>query len=329
MACSLTRLQIRAARESDAVAITRLRAEANPNMVVTPESWLHRRRTQPERVHALQLVADLDGEVVACAQAGLNAHTTAAGAAYGGVIVDPAHRRRGIGAALLERLEQHLRELEAATWTTMIFENDAGVAFARRHGFQDERSAIAMAVDPRTIGLPVPQGVELVAASELGPEAVFEIDSAGSLDEPVPNPPAPMPFAEWRAEVWDEPSFTSDGSFVAIGEGTPAAIALLFVAPDLGRAVNAFTATIPQFRGRGFALAAKIGTMRWAAANGITRVSTANDDTNAPMLAINARLGYEPLGRLLTMRRDIRELRRSPDDAGQRGPKALAPRATD
>ena len=45
--------------------------------------------------------------------------------------------------------------------------------------------------------------------------------------------------------------------------------------------------------------------MRWAAANGITRVSTANDDTNAPMLAINARLGYEPLGRLLTMRREL------------------------
>jgi RimJ/RimL family protein N-acetyltransferase len=68
---------------------------------------------------------------------------------------------------------------------------------------------------------------------------------------------------------------------------------------------NAFTATMPQFRGRGFALAAKIATMRWAAANGITRVSTANDDTNAPMLAINARLGYEPLGRLLTMRREL------------------------
>ena len=30
-----------------------------------------------------------------------------------------------------------------------------------------------------------------------------------------------------------------------------------------------------------------------AAAVGITRVITQNDDTNAPMLAINARLGYE------------------------------------
>ena len=32
-----------------------------------------------------------------------------------------------------------------------------------------------------------------------------------------------------------------------------------------------------------------------AAASGITKVITQNDDTNAPMLAINAKLGYEPL----------------------------------
>ena len=79
----------------------------------------------------------------------------------------------------------------------------------------------------------------------------------------------------------------------------------MFIAPEFGRATNAFTATLPQFRGRGLALAAKIAAMRWAAANGITRVSTVNDDTNVPMLAINARLGYEPLGRLVTMRRDL------------------------
>ena len=298
-------MQIREARETDAAAIVRLTAEANPNMVMSPESWLHRRRTEPARVRALQLVAEIEGEVVARAQAGLEAHTTTPGAAYGGVVVDPAHRRCGIGSALLERLEHHLDELEAATWTTMIFENDDGVAFARGHGFRDERFAVASAVDPRTVELPLPQGVTVVPASEFGPEAVFEIDSAGMLDEPRPNPPAPVPLAEWRADLWDLPIFTAEGSFVAVADRTPAAIALLFVAPALGRAANAFTATLPQFRGRGLALAAKIATMRWAAANGITRVSTANDDTNAPMLAINARLGYEPLGRLLTMRREL------------------------
>ena len=298
-------MQIRETQETDAVAVVRLTAEANPSMVVTPESWIHRRRTEPVRARALHLIAEVEGEVVARAQAGLNAHTTAVGAAYGGVVVDPAHRHQGIGAALLERLERHLDELEAKTWTTMFFETDDGIAFAQRHGFRAGRSAVVSAVDPRTVDLPLPDGVEVVPASEVGPEAVFAIDSAGSLDEPLPDLPAPMPFTEWRTNVWDEPSFTAEGSFVTVDDRTATSIALLFVAPALGRALNAFTATMPQFRGRGFALAAKIATMRWAAANGITRVSTANDDTNAPMLAINARLGYEPLGRLLTMRREL------------------------
>ena len=39
---------------------------------------------------------------------------------------------------------------------------------------------------------------------------------------------------------------------------------------------------------------AKLAQLRWAAANGIDRVVTDNDNRNAPMLAINRRLGYEP-----------------------------------
>ena len=51
---------------------------------------------------------------------------------------------------------------------------------------------------------------------------------------------------------------------------------------------------IPAFRGRGLGLLLKQHSLAWAAAAGITRVITQNDATNAPMLAINARLGYEP-----------------------------------
>jgi hypothetical protein len=88
-------MQIREARETDTAAIVRLTAEANPYMVVTPESWLHRSRTEPASVRSLHLFAEVEGEVVARAQTGLDAHTTVTGAAYGCVIVDPAHRRRG------------------------------------------------------------------------------------------------------------------------------------------------------------------------------------------------------------------------------------------
>ena len=58
-----------------------------------------------------------------------------------------------------------------------------------------------------------------------------------------------------------------------------------------------FTGTLDEYRGRGLALAAKVAAMRWAAANGITQVAATNDETNAPMLAVNAKLGFRAAGR--------------------------------
>jgi RimJ/RimL family protein N-acetyltransferase len=55
------------------------------------------------------------------------------------------------------------------------------------------------------------------------------------------------------------------------------------------------TATLPEFRRRGLALAVKLAAARWAQANGLERVLTENDERNAGMLAINERLGYRPI----------------------------------
>ncbi len=51
-------------------------------------------------------------------------------------------------------------------------------------------------------------------------------------------------------------------------------------------------ATRRDRRGRGLATLAKIEPARRAAALGITRIVTSNDLENAPMLAVNRRLGF-------------------------------------
>jgi RimJ/RimL family protein N-acetyltransferase len=79
----------------------------------------------------------------------------------------------------------------------------------------------------------------------------------------------------------------------------------LRVDAERGRGVSAFTATHPEFRGRGLATRAKLRTMRWAADNGITSMATSNDDSNVAMLAVNRRLGFAPIGALLTFQRDV------------------------
>ena len=54
------------------------------------------------------------------------------------------------------------------------------------------------------------------------------------------------------------------------------------------------TGTLRAYRGRGLARLAKLAGIRWCAENGVHTLLTANDSQNAPMLAINERLGYRP-----------------------------------
>ena len=62
-----------------------------------------------------------------------------------------------------------------------------------------------------------------------------------------------------------------------------------------GRAMNAGTGVIRAYRGRGLGLLMKRHSLALAAAAGITKVITQNDESNLPMLAINATLGYQAL----------------------------------
>ena len=113
-------------------------------------------------------------------------------------------------------------------------------------------------------------------------------------------------LAEFRARDVDRPSIPLDAFFVAIdaANGRVVGYASLLLAPHGPRhwAWHDMTAVIREWRGRGVAGALKRATIRWAIARGLDELRTGNDVDNAPMRAVNARLGYEPMPDLLTMR---------------------------
>ena len=59
------------------------------------------------------------------------------------------------------------------------------------------------------------------------------------------------------------------------------------------------TGTLRDYRGHGLAQLAKRATLVNAAQRGVELVTTENDETNAPMLRINEKLGYQPVGNTL------------------------------
>ena len=129
------------------------------------------------------------------------------------------------------------------------------------------------------------------------PRLAYDVDMETTADMPSTEPFEGMAYEEWEEHVLRHPLFAPAGSFVALVDGEAAALSLLTADPESGRAMSWMTGTRRAYRGRGLALAVKLASIEWAAANGITRMLTFNDATNAPMLAVNRRLGYEPIGR--------------------------------
>jgi GNAT superfamily N-acetyltransferase len=72
-----------------------------------------------------------------------------------------------------------------------------------------------------------------------------------------------------------------------------------------GRAWSAMTGTHPDHRGRGLAGWVKRRSVNALAAAGVGEAWTANDATNAPMIAVNESLGYRLAGRTIRVRRRL------------------------
>src|ERR1700738_1830662 len=102
---------------------------------------------------------------------------------------------------------------------------------------------------------------------------------------------------EWRTRVLDNPDLDAHISTIVLDRDEPVAFAWLL--SDGRRAVADYAGTARSHRGRRLATLAKIASSRAAQAASLESVTTENDPENAPMLAINTRLGFRAGGELV------------------------------
>lgn len=229
------------------------------------------------------------------------------------VDVLPEARRQGIGSALLAAVSERAGSAgKSALHVPASEARPEGIEFLGRRGFTEyERTKAVQLPLPGLAPLPVepPAGVLLTSLAER-PDLVAGVHAvACEAFADIPGGDEPMAagdLAEFRARDVDRPSIPQGGFIVATEASTGQVIgyASLILGPDSGRrmAWHDMTAVLRAWRGRGLAAALKRATIRWAIDNGLDALETGNDTDNAAMRAVNARLGYQPLPDLLTMR---------------------------
>ncbi|WP_148612266.1 GNAT family N-acetyltransferase [Nocardioides rubriscoriae] len=273
---------VRAAGVDDAAAWAAVVAAATPYLVVSEASVRH--ETETEQRTLARLVAEVDGVVVGIARVRDHGHRTMLM-----VQVAPEHRRRGVGGALLAAALPRAASTGAGEVAGIVAGDDASQAAARAWGFAPVRRHTISAVDPRLVEA-AGDGVPL---DGLDPTAVHDCLVACAGDDPSGLSQAHA-LEEFLREDWRLPTHRPDlGRAVVDTEGRVLAFAMVTVAG--ARAWNAFTGTRPDHRDQGLALRVKTAALVALAGAGVTRCSTGNDAANAPVLAVNARLGYRPM----------------------------------
>jgi GNAT superfamily N-acetyltransferase len=278
----------------------------DPTYVGTQATELHRYRSTPPKAHRRAWIAEGDGTVVGIARAFVPWDTSDSSVGEFGVAVAPGRRGRGIGGELYECAVAHLRTVGART--AGAWARPEGVPFLERRGHELRRSSSQSALAVREADLTeldslaqqkAREGFRVVPLSDVfdRPRDLFELDVATSRDEPSDYPIDAMGYDDWLRTSYEHPAVDRDGSRVVVAGDRLVAWALIGT-DGSGRAANEFTGTHPEFRGRGLARLAKLAATAWARDNGVSVIYTGNDAANAPMLAINRRLGYRPLAEL-------------------------------
>ncbi len=144
-------------------------------------------------------------------------------------------------------------------------------------------------------------GIEICALDELikrdpaWQRKLYDLDWAGSQDEPSPEPITQLPFEEYVKRIFDGPNFLPEGHFIAV-DGDEY-VGLSNLERDLarpGHMETGFTCTRRSHRRRKIAMALKLKAIAFAKESGVETIETGNEEKN-PMYQINLRLGFQPL----------------------------------
>jgi GNAT superfamily N-acetyltransferase len=224
------------------------------------------------------------------------------------VVVAPEERGHGVGTQMYTEALCTAREHGATHLEGYIREIDAtSLRFAEARGFQIVHHGFESVLDLANfdehrfddlIARVQAEGFRFFSLAEAGmtqenKHKLYEVNRDAGLDNPGNDETFPD-FYAFSKDVFDASWFRADTQILASYGDHWVGLSAVGIYPADQHAYNAFTGVLRQYRGRGLAQALKLQTILLAKKEGMRFIRTHNDSNNAPMLAINRKLGYKP-----------------------------------
>ncbi len=300
-------MRIRAARESDCSSVAAVvnTFETEPVTVAAVKQWFD--HMPPGRIAHRMVATNERDEVIGYSVA---VHETwwPEHHFYVWVGVDPQWRGQGMGLSLYEDVQAFLQMHGAVQLKSEVRDDDpSSLRFAERNAFTIDRHQFASTLDLKTFdGTPYcdlistlqTAGIRFFTMAGLNDSTIarrklYEINYASTLDIPGADGTY-MSFEEFEQRICNAKSYRPAGQLIAADREVWVGMAAVMLMPETQGAYNLMTGVIRSHRGRKIALALKLLAIHYARAQGACYLSTDNDSLNAPMLAINKKLGYMP-----------------------------------
>lgn len=238
------------------------------------------------------------------------------------ILVDPLSQGKGVGSSIYKRLDGELGKLNAiAAWAGSKEDLPQLTQFYQNRGFAEKMKAWESRLDVATMDQErfreYPEKVlrQGITITNLAAERRSDRDSLRRLHElvqlisadmPSPSPFTPISYEQWEAFELKNPSLLPEGYMIAKDGSKYVGLSTVWrLDKEPKGLVQGNTGVRREYRGRGIAVALKLKVVDFAKRNGYEKVKTWNASNNAPMLAVNTKLGFKRGVGWITLEKDL------------------------
>lgn len=273
---------------------------------VTAEEITEMEANYPEGGIRLWLVAvDSADRPVAWASVG-RTPTARAGKFRCFIATDPACQGQGAGTALYDAALRFVQEHGATLLETDVRDTEAhSIRFAEQRGFTIKyhlcESVLELdrfdgAAFAGAVAKAESTGIRFFTMDQVEGEEydrkLYDLYAATVPDQPGFDAQGYTPYANWRRRILEGVNARRDAIWVAADGEQFVGVTTLHWIEGSRAMYTEYTGVRKEYRGRGIALALKLFSVDTARRYGAVRMRTNNHSANAPMLAVNRRLGY-------------------------------------